>query len=282
MEEGKQGALAETQRLLRCLITAPEGVEAELRETGDPDGARLAAVVREGAPLRASARLDVYANAYFYRIHDALKADFGALHAALGDATFHNLVTDYLLACPPTRFSLRFAGEHLAEFLARHDRVAEIRERIPWAGDLAALEWAIQDAFDAADADVLPRESLAAVPAAEWPALRFGAIPALRVLKLDHPAHLAREAFDRGRPAPALPDEATTVLVWRKAERVFHRALDPLEAGALDLALRGEPFGAVCERVCGAVGEAATPARALALLERWLENGLFTSLEVAP
>ena len=73
-------------------------------------------------------RLAVYANAYFARIHDCLRDDFGALARALGPAAFHDLVKTYLMMHAPTRPSLRHAGAHLAEHLSTE----------PFAGDLLA------------------------------------------------------------------------------------------------------------------------------------------------
>src|SRR5579862_2948299 len=115
-------ALAETQRLLWQLITAPEGVAAALAVDRERGGGiladALARTVCGSGALDATARLDIYANMYFFRILDVLRDDFPGLTAVLGDTAFHNLTTDYLLACPPTRFSIRHVGDRLSSFIA--------------------------------------------------------------------------------------------------------------------------------------------------------------------
>ena len=73
-------------------------------------------------------RLEIYANAYFYRILDCLKEDFPATLATLGADNFHNLVTGYLIEYPPTEPSISYAGRHLAEFL-RHPSMRAMRRR---------------------------------------------------------------------------------------------------------------------------------------------------------
>ena len=74
--------LADTQKRLRRLITWPEGVAEALRV--EPSGrAPLTTVVRSDERLGAKERLDVYANAYFYRIHDVLAEDFEKLFEGL-------------------------------------------------------------------------------------------------------------------------------------------------------------------------------------------------------
>ncbi|MGH7820183.1 MAG: HvfC/BufC family peptide modification chaperone, partial [Candidatus Binatia bacterium] len=89
-------SLDETQRIFFELIRAPEGVRQGLgaladRERRLPLG--LEGLIAGDERLSSIARLDVYANMYFYRILDVLKEDFPALLAVIGDTRFHNLVT---------------------------------------------------------------------------------------------------------------------------------------------------------------------------------------------
>ena len=84
--------------------------------------------------LSAEARVDIYANMYFYRLLDALKEDFPATLAVLGDDNFHNLVTGYLLEYPPTEPSIYYCGQHLADYLRDHP----MREGAPFIADLAS------------------------------------------------------------------------------------------------------------------------------------------------
>jgi hypothetical protein len=268
--------LAETQRRIGRLLAAPDGVRAALADEGDADGASLTALLRGDERCAAVARLEVYANAYFERVHDALAEDYGALAAALGPAWFHDLVTAYLLAHPPAHPSLRFAGSQLARFLDAGPAAAPFRRRFPFAADLARLEWALADAFDAADAEPLGRGALAAIPLADWEALALALHPSVQVLRLDWPVHALRESFDAGRAAPLPPPTRaeTAVLVWRRDERVFFRTAEPAEAELLGAVRAGARFGALCERAARAVGEAAAPARAAGWLAAWVGAGL--------
>jgi hypothetical protein len=267
--------LANTQRRLWRLLTAPSGVRAALAEAGDPKGDSLRDLVRGDARGSAALRLEVYANAYFYRIHDVLAEDYGALRAALCEEGFHDLVTAYLLVHPPERPSLRDAGARLPRFLASAPEAAPFRRRWPFAGDLAQLEWALVDAFDAPDASPLTAPELAKLPPADWEALVLPLHPSAALLHLEHPVHHLREAFEADGELPTAPGpEATTALVWRRAERVLFRALAPLEAELLERASRGAPFGALCQRLAESEGESEAPVRAASLLAAWVEAGL--------
>jgi hypothetical protein len=267
-------ALGETQRRLARLITAPEGVAAGLAAEGDSDGAQLAAVVRGDRGLAPADRLAVYANAYHARLEECLRGYFGALASALGADAFHDLVATYLMMHPPHRPSLRHAGARLADHLAT-EPFAEIFGRlVPHAADLARLEWAMSEAFLAADAPALGRDALAAVAPDAWAGLRFELVPSLRLVRCAWPVHLARDAFEAGAAAPALPPAPTPICVWRSEERVRRRPLDPVEAAALDAVGAGDTFGGVCERIAETVAEAEVPARASGFLATWLAGGL--------
>lgn len=267
--------LATTQRRLWRLLTAPSGVRAALEEAGDPQAASLRDFVLGDARGSAALRLEVYANAYFYRIHDALAEDYGALRAALPPEGFHDLVTAYLLVHPPERPSLRDAGARLPRFLAEAPEAAPFRRRWPFASDLARLEWALVDAFDAPEAAPLSAPELAALPPERWESLVLPLHPSAALLRLQHPVHRLREAFEAGGELPAPPGpEPATALVWRRAERVLLRALAPLESELLERASRGAPFGALCQWLAEREGEAEAPGRAAFLLAAWVEAGL--------
>jgi hypothetical protein len=253
-----------------------------IRRSSAPEADAVAALLRADAERPPLSRLGVYANAWFVRIHDALHDDFGALAALVGDDAFRELVRAYLEAHPTTSPSLRDAGVALPRFLAAHEAAAGVRAAAPCAADLAALEWALVDAFDAPDAPVLDRAALAAVEPEAWDTLRLFAAPSLTVLSLRWPAHRVKQAFDADgaeaahAAAAALSAEPTTLRVWRRDERVFHRPVTAPEPAALAALADGETFGALCARVAGEVGADDAVARVAGLLETWLADGVLS------
>jgi hypothetical protein len=269
MQPDETLALVSAQRELAGKISALDAPEPEERD--------LAAWLRDDRAIPAHERLRVYVNAYFARIHGVLRDDYGALHAALGDAAFHDLAKLYLMAHPPRSFSLRFAGRELPGFVA--GSIGEpFRRRCPFAADLAALEWAITDVFDAPDAPVLERSKLAAVPPDRWQELRFELGSALRLLLLDWPVHRVREAWDSDLPLPPLDPASTRVLVYRRGDEVLHRGVSDAEARALQCMREGAELAAVCARVAEITSEEDAPARVHAMLERWLADGILCGL----
>jgi hypothetical protein len=265
--------LDQTQRLLWQLITAPEGAAAGLAQLGPADRRCASALVCGDERLSAVARLDIYANMYFYRMHDGLKEDFSAVGSVVGDTTFHNLITDYLVAHPPSHFSLRYSGKDFPSFLRGHPS----SHRWPWLADLASLEWAILDAFDAADAPVLEASALARVPHERWPDLRFQLTPALRLLDLDWPVHEVWKQAQCGDTPPQPSRCGTALRVWRQNFRVYHRRIDTTERMALVTISEGASFAEVCDRIAASDSEARGAERATALLGEWLGDSLLSS-----
>ena len=270
--------LAQIQRLLSRLITAPSGVADALRELGEADGLLrdgLEAIVNGDPVLPAARRLDIYANMYFFRLLDALKEDFPTVRSVVGTDDFHNLITDYLLRHPPTHPSLRYAGQFLPGFVREH----RLGQAWPFLGDLARFEWALADAFDAADAPVLTPSTLAAVAPDAWAGLRFCLTPSVQLLALEW---AVLESWQRAQLDQA-PGEAaarpTWVRVWRRELRVLHREIAADEFAALRSAAAGEPFASVCEAVAEHVGAEPAATRVGELLEQWVADGLLAAGE---
>lgn len=263
--------LAETQALFWKLITAPEGVAKGFEQLSSPQRERADSLVRDRPPLAAVERWDIYANMYFFRLRDCIQLDFAAVAGVVGGVAFHNLITDYLLAHPPSHFSLRYAGQHLPEFLDAH----ELSRQRPFLADLARLEYAIVDSFDAADTMPLRAEDLRGVPPQEWPGLRLTVAPAVRLLALSWPvADIWRDAKD-GKDIAPIEATKTHMRVWRRDMRVFHKTIDGREAAALATLMSGGTFAQVCDAVATHDDDAEA---ALALLQTWLAEQVLRDL----
>lgn len=267
-------SLAQQQDLFRRLITAPEGIASTLDGLDAPTRAAADALVRGDDRMSAAERLDVYANMYFFRLLDVLKDDYPALFAVLGETSFHNLVTDYLMAHPPTHFSLRYAGEHVASFLTTHPLSADYS----YAADLARLEWSMHEAFDAADAEPIQAERLAAVDPERWADLRFTMTSSLQLLDLSWRVAPIAVAVKNGDEIPAASSEPVNLRVWRQEWKVWQREIAASEAALLRAFMGGSSFGGACELLATEFPSEDPAAAAVSLLRVWLADGLLTGI----
>lgn len=232
------------------------------------DAAKAPGIVAVDEGDRA-VRLGIYADGYRWRLVDVLGDDYPVLRASLGQDRFDTLAEAYLHAHPSRHPSVRHVGAGFARWLATRTQEA------PAPADLARLEWAQGEVFDAADADTASIDTLATLSPDAWPALRWSLHPAVRRIRLRSNAIALLDAHAGNALLPALRSQpVTTWLLWRHAFDVHWRRLPRDEAMALAAVARGAPFADWCARLPGAV-----PAlRAAGLLKRWLTDGLLTDL----
>ena len=227
--------------------------------SGSPETSLLGRI-RSTPALRADERFEIYARMYRDRIADTLREDFPRVAAILGDDRFKALAASYLATHPSAHPSLRHVGRELPNFIARSATAG-----LPaFLADLARLERARGDAFDAPDVEPLGLDDLRAVSPEDWGGLRFALVPAATVLVADWPVH---EIWEAGEGAVLA--RRTAVRVWRKGFAVYHAAMDGPEETALLHVRAGEPFATICEVL-------ETPDEAAGLLLRWVEDGLIT------
>jgi hypothetical protein len=216
-------------------------------------------------------RIGVYADAYFLRLRDVLREDFPRLAALVGPAQFDEVVKGYLEAFPSRWPSVRHLGHALSEFL-RHGT-----DTPKCLADLAELEWARIEVFDAPDAECVTIEDFISVPADAWPALRFSAIPAIKTLRAQYPVH---HLWSGGKSLEVTAAE-TWLRVWRANDcRVFHAPMDERESAALTKMISSEPFAAICETFAD-LPEAEAAQESAALLVRWIEDGIIHRIDQA-
>ena len=267
-------ALAEQQRRLAAAIVADVADAAEVADTANTaDTADTANAAFEG--IGRPERVGVYRHAYRARLAEALRSNYPVLHRVLGDDAFGDLAQAYLRARPSVRPSIRWFGNELATHMH------EAPDAVPHPSliDLARMEWSLGLSFDSADAAVLTPAMLLAIPAAQWPALRFAPHPSVNLLQLDwsvEPAWSAVTADERAEvEAPQRSSHA--LLVWRWRLDTRWRSLPDDEAVWLRSCLNGEPFAQLCELAAQTTSDGAALAAAGAL-RRWVEDGLLAGL----
>jgi hypothetical protein len=266
--------LRELQTLLLHRITDPEGTK---ESSGEKRGLLpgLLELVHGDEQLSAFDRLEIYANAYFYRLLESLGEDFPATQAILEEDNFAALVRGYLREHPPTEPSIVYAGLYLADFLNDHP----FAERWPFIADLARLERAVLDVFHAADASALGIEAMRAIPSEEWPAVKLRAHPAVEIVRSEWRVADLLDTVEHGREWTDPEHEEASVLVWRENALIHYRSLEPVERDALVLLSKGASFAAVCEAVAAGAEESNHVGLIGRLMARWLADGIIMAAD---
>lgn len=259
-----QPTLADTQRRLQALLLEPEPSEA-----GD---------LLDAASARG---LAVYRHAYRARLVAALRDNYAVLVQVMGDEDFDALAADYVEAYGSAHASIRWYGDALADFLARHEALAH-----PAFVDVARMDWTLRAVFDAADEPTLTFESLQRLAPQDWAELRLRPRASSRLLPLDWAvepawAALARQAerraageeTDEAYALPAPEPLAHALLAWRPALETRWRSLPSGEGALVAAVFAGVAWPGLGEIAVMHWGEAEAPARLVACLQQWVAEG---------
>lgn len=200
------------------------------------DGADGAVELVRAHGIPPERRLQVYRNHLRASLRIALADCYPVIEQLVGAECFGALAQRYLARYPLRSGCLRGYGAEFAALLADQVELAAL----PYLPDVAALEWARQEAYHAADAKPAGRAALAALGAGELETLRLALHPSCRLLRSPYPLLRIWEANQGdGEDAPAvdLAEGGDTLLVARPLTRVEIYRLGPgawalLEAGA--------------------------------------------------
>ncbi len=248
-----------------------EAVQAYLLNPSVQPDPALQASLLDSEALTAEQGLAIYHNAYRARLLEALRGDYPATHAWLGDEEFDALALAYLDAHPSRHFSLRWLGADLAAFIEGYLVPAQAEP----LGELVRLEWAFTLAFDAPQGRPLSLKQLSELAAEDWPALRIGLLPSVQWQSHRHNSLAIWQACKAHGEFPgSQPLEAPeTCLVWRTQLITRYRTLAADEAGALrGMTELGWSFAELCGELAH-LGERA-PVQAVSWLQQWLNDGL--------
>jgi hypothetical protein len=230
--------LAEQMRSRRALPARDE-VRAEAAEhlTGND---RLSPVEQ----------LEIYREQFWLRHTASLVEDFPGVGGILGQQEWEALVESYLDEHAPVGWTLRELGRAFPGHVARRQGLAH-REL---CSDMARLEWAFIELFDARDVAALDLSRLGELPAGSVENGKIVLNPALALLEVGYPvadlrARLLEQRSGSSATPVAVPDPEPQQLVLYRARnrRLYHRPVGP-EAFALLAGLgRGLSLVRACE-----------------------------------
>jgi hypothetical protein len=219
----------------------------------------------------------VYAHAYRGRLVDVLKSNYEHTAALIGDDEMAALGRDYVTAHPSQNANARYFGDQWPDFLAK--RIAGVTGQA--VSELAALERALNDVFDAPDAQALVLGDLSALTPGDWPGVQFSALASTRRLNFSTNAAGLWRALNSGEapPAPATLEAPERLIVFRHEGSGHFREMSYEEAMMWDQMVKGLNFGGLCEMVAMQGGEDGAAGRAAGHLQGWIAAGMLSGPE---
>lgn len=221
-------------------------------------------------------RWHVYTSGYLARLVEAVENDYPALRRILGEGPFRSLVARYVRQCPPRSYDVGRVGDRLASFLETDPLTSEL----PFLADLARLEWALAEAFVAADDPPLAWEALTPLPPETVAELPLELHSSVTLVRSRWPIFELRDCQDVPDDAVSIPVQGRPVnaLVYRRGLEVTRRAVDDGEA---ELLSRLGDGGATLAQLADNPGQGSQDG----LAERfrlWVSEGLIVTKKAVP
>ena len=241
------------------------------------EASSIRSAVIDAPPLPVQARLDIYRNAYRFRLIDALDDTYSVLHKLLGDETFTALGELFVAAHPSVHRSIRWYGRELADFMSQCPPFCE--QPILVGGRAIRM--------DAGGGVRCPRRRGARAERRSRPSRRtrgpnshFAFTPRFAVCNLAWNTVNVWQAAngDQEPPPPEPAPQPVPWLLWRQDLKNYFRSLDTAEDSALDAALRGLSFADLCAAMADSLSEEEIPLRAATLIGTWVDSGIIVGL----
>lgn len=236
----------------------------------------LETVVLPSKTLSAMERLGIYAHMYYARLLEILTEEYPTTKQILGEEVFERACRRFIARHPSKHRTLSHLSEGFPAFLARH---LPRGNRNGLAVDVARIERAMEDVFDAPQAEPLTAEQFAAIDAEAWQQARLPVNPALRLLRLRYPANDYMNAV-RARGKPRIPrPRASCVIVYRRGYQVYRRSQTPEQFRLLAALASGRTLAAAVR--ASLRGQRASADALAAQLGSWFREwaaaGLFSA-----
>lgn len=222
----------------------------------------------------------VYRNAYVGRLVEILQNEYPVLAAYCGGERFRTLAESYIAAFPSNSQNARWFGTRLLGFLGSSEAYGEN----PELADIAEIETAVSNAFDAVDAPVLDIGGVTQFPPDAWGKLVFA--PHASVTRFDATtnAFAIWKSLKNGdtAPSPLILSDAEHIIVWRQETTPLVRVMAREEAMMWTEAARGVRFEVLCEMLATFDDPDTAASRAAGYLQGWLRDHMLTAVTLEP
>lgn len=213
-------------------------------------------------------QLNVYINAYRYRLYDVVAEDYLVLKEYLGKKEFHDLIWSFVNNAQPDHFNIARYALKLNSFL-QAQRPDDI-----FAHELCELETIIAQITDAEETHPLEQKHLEGMTPDTLMQSRLYPRKALELRAFAYPVNAYYQKV-MDELSPEKPGrKASHLAIFRHDETVWRMDLNENEYALLTKLFMGETVGDALEEIDESAAEKLT-----AWFSRWISNGLLAAYD---
>jgi len=262
--------LHELQRWVQDVTSHPGGVQKGVKAASGAKtalkGRALNQVIGRSKNLSAAERIGVYAGMYFGRLVDCLRNDYPVLLKTLGEDAFEDLAREFLIKYPSRSFTLNKLGAKMPAYILK---TIPVKQHRAFLFDVAQVERAIEEVFDALEEKALNMDSLLSIKPEKWLSMTLQVSQALRLFACKFPVNDFIEAAKSG-DAPEIPKRGKSWLaVYRNDYSVWRLNIEQWQFELLHALQQGETLGNAVEQAIQVMPE--TNEQSIASVQRWFE-----------
>jgi hypothetical protein len=205
-----------------------------------------------------------------------LGGDHAGLKGYLGTAAFNAVGRSYSAKYPSEIQNTKWFSCNLPKFLGQTKPYSQK----PELAELASLELALKDAFEAPDVPQMSLDEFAKLAPEDLSACTMVLHPSVRRLRFSTNATSLWAALTCAEqpPRPERLDEPLELIAWRQGPKPRFRMLGCEEAAALDAAAKGISYSELCDLIANLEGCASPPKSAFNYLRGWIEAEVVSEL----
>jgi hypothetical protein len=272
--------LERLQRWMQEVVVHPGTIEEALSSpAAAAHAAGAAELILPSRTLEPAERIEIYQGMYVLRMAEALASDYPALQHFLGGHAFHELVRDYVQVHPSRSYTLNRLGDHLPDYLEN----ARTLKQHAFLAELARLELAVAQVFDAPEVAPLSEAQIAEVPLEDWERAVLQPVPAFRLLTMRHNANDYAQAVKQETRPPRPRPGTSYVAIHRRAYAVYRHALPRAGHDLLQKLADGVALGDAVRTAMKRRGrERAQEQQYFRWFRDWVAGGVFASVRIPP
>ena len=223
--------------------------------------------------LSSCDRLNIYHNAYRFRLVDVLFDTFEHTAIYLGSDWFNQLARSYVQSHHSSSPNISRYGEEFPDFLA--EQYADDRE----IAEIASMDWKLRRAFDGLDSAVMTADSLPQLASEKGGATHFKFVPTLSVTTHYYNTLDIWHAIDQDEIPPAVERLAQPVdiLIWRKGHSPHFRSIAAIESAAISAVCCGDSLDAIGVKLEATYPDVNVAVEFGVMLSRWFEDQIISS-----
>ena len=181
-----------------------------------------------GDRIPAAARLRIHRHQLYESLATALAGTFSTVQQLVGDAFFRAMARAFIAQALPVQPVLSEYGEGFPAFVDAY----EPARGLPYLGDVARLDWALNLAFHSPMGERLTAPDLSTIPSGQLSSMKVGLAPGTCVIHSTHPLDRIWSASqpDASMATVDLGEGSIRILVFRRPDDAVFITLTEAEA----------------------------------------------------